>query len=100
MPAIPPHNTAVVDAPWDGPAVVAKAPNDATVLRYMHAWRDPSMDPNLKGAYSFPHHDGAAAPANLNGVRNALARLPGSNVPQADRGGVQAHLQAHLDAQK
>lgn len=100
MPPIPPHSTAVVDTAWDGPAAVAKAPNEAAVLRYMHAWRNPNIDPDLKAAYSFPHHAGADAPANLPAVRNAMARLPQSNVPMSDHAGVQAHLQRHLDAQK
>lgn len=100
MPAIPPHRTAVTDTPWDGPGAMAKAPNDAAVLRYMCAWRDPNIDPDLKSAYSFPHHDGAGAPANLGGCRNGMSRLPQSNIPMSDHPGVMAHLRMHLDAQK
>lgn len=97
--AIAAHSTPTVDdEPWDGPGAVAEAPNDAEVLRYMHAWVDPNGDPDTKQAYSFPHHgprQGAAA--NLNAVRNALARLPQADIPDGDRDRVEAHLRRHLD---
>ena len=97
MPAIPPHNTPTVDTPWDGPGAIAAAPNEAAVLRYMTAWVDPSGDPDAKGSYKFPHHSGQGAPANLAGVRNALARLSNADIPDADRAGVERHLRDHLD---
>jgi HK97 family phage prohead protease len=96
--AIPVHHTATVDGPWDGPAAEAAAPNDKTVLRYMNAWVDPSEDPEEKGSYKFPHHEGhVGAPANLAAVRNALSRLPQARIPDADRAAVERHLRAHLD---
>lgn len=103
---IAPHNTAVVDRPWDGPANEARLSNDAGAATYRraYAWVDPDGDADTKAAYRFPHHevsgDGAPGPANLSGVRNALARLPQSNVPASDHDGVKAHLQRHLDAQE
>jgi HK97 family phage prohead protease len=102
MPALPVHYTATTDAPWDGPAAVAAAPNDPDVLRWMHAWRDPDADPETKVAWKFPHHaPRVGSPANLAAVRNALARLPQADIPDADRPGVEAHLRAHLeDAQR
>lgn len=100
MPAIPSHDTPVTDRPWDGPSAMANAPNDARVLRYMSAWRDPNLDPDLKAAYKFPHHSGMGAPANLPAVRNALARLSQADIPAADRDGVAAHLRNHLNAQQ
>lgn len=97
MPAKPVHETPVVDSPWDGPAIVAAAPSDESALWYMHAWRDPEGDPNAKMSYMFPHHEaGEDGAANLPAVRNALSRLPQSDVPEADRAGVEAHLRAHL----
>jgi HK97 family phage prohead protease len=109
--ALPVHHTPTVDASWDGPAAVAAMPNDDTVLRYCFAWQSPdaAADPHESGDddaddqksnYKFPHHAGKGAPANLNGVRNALARLANANIPAGDRAGVEAHLRAHLnDAQ-
>lgn len=95
------HHTPTEDVSWDGPAVVADAPNTAAVLRYMHAWVDDSGDPTAKASYKFPHHDGRGAPANVAAVRNGLARLSRAAIPDADRAGVQRHLEAHLaDSQK
>jgi capsid assembly protease len=102
---IPKHDTAVVDESWDGPGEEAKISNDAgkDVLRRMYAWVDSDKDEDTKAAYKFPHHkvtDGKPGAANLNGCRNVLSRLPQSNIPEADREGVRAHLQHHLDAQQ
>jgi len=99
MPPIGMHSTGTTEEPWDGPAAVAASPNEAAVLRHMHAWRDPDGDPDAKASYKFPHHgprQGSAA--NLPGVRNALARLPQANVPASDRDGIRRHLEAHLNA--
>lgn len=90
--------TAPMDAPWDGSAAVAAAPNDAAVLRRMHAWVDPEGDPDAKSSYKLPHHrpDGtvvwrgvAAAMAALLGARGGVA------IPDADRRGVYDHLAGH-----
>lgn len=105
MPSIPYVATDVVDVPWDGPGTVAKIPNDAgeAVLRKEYAWVDPDADPNTKSAYKFSHHeviDGKPAAANINGVRNALARIGQAKPPlsDSDAAGVKAHLQKHIDA--
>jgi hypothetical protein len=105
--ALPVHHTATVDEPWDGPAAVAAMPNDDAVLRYCHAWeseeaaaaphREGDADADdRKGSYKFPHHETEGGPANLAACRNGLARLAGAAIPDGDRAGVQAHLQAHL----
>lgn len=99
MPAIGGHSTGTVDRPWEGGPAVARAPNESATLRYMHAWRDPSLDPDTKAAYKFPHHAGSGSPANLPAVRNALARLPQADIPAGDRAGVERHLRRHLEAQ-
>jgi ATP-dependent Clp endopeptidase proteolytic subunit ClpP len=109
--ALPVHHTATVDEPWDGPAAVAAMPNDDEVLEYCHAWQsaeaaamphrehDDDAD-DQKANYKFPHHKGKGAPANLPACRNGLARLANADIPDLDRAGVKAHLQAHLDDAK
>lgn len=106
--ALPIHHTATVDEPWDGPAAVAKMPADDEVLRYCHAWEsdeaaatpheegDDDAD-DKKANYKFPHHETKGGPANLAACRNGLARLDSADIPDGDRAGVKAHLQAHLD---
>lgn len=106
--ALPVHHTATVDKPWDGPAAVAAMPADDAVLRYCHAWEDEAAASvphregdddadDRKGNYKFPHHEDEAGPAFLAACRNGLARLSAASIPDADRDGVKAHLQAHLD---
>lgn len=100
--AIAPHSTDVIDEPWDGPAEEAKISNDAgaSVLRRMYAWVEPERDADTKAAYGFPHHrvtNGEPGAANVRGVRNALTRLPQSNVPASEQEGVRRHLTRHLD---
>jgi ATP-dependent protease ClpP protease subunit len=106
--ALPVHHTATEDSPWDGPAAVAAMPNDDTVLKYCHAWEDSEAAAtpheegdddadDQKGNYKFPHHKTKGGPANLAACRNGLGRLPGAHIPDGDRAGVKAHLQAHLD---
>lgn len=102
------HHTATTDEAWDGPAAVAAMPNDDAVLRYCHAWMsdeaaaetpkegDDDAD-DQKSSYKFPHHKTKGGPANLAACRNGLARLSGADIPDGDRAGVKAHLQAHLD---
>jgi len=108
--AVPPHNSDVVDEPWDGPAEEAKLNSPVTKSRGfgMYAWYDENGDdpdgdgyPDAKADWKFPHHrvtGGEPGPANVNGVRNALSRLPQADIPEADREGVRRHLQRHLDA--
>lgn len=112
MPAIPVHHTATVDQPWDGPAAVARLkPDDDPAFLATFAWYDgtapdPDKDgyPDAKSDWKFPHHevapDGAPGAANLNGVRNAMSRLPQADIPASDRAAVERHLQAHLDDAK
>ncbi|NUQ95668.1 MAG: Clp protease ClpP [Streptomyces sp.] len=106
--ALPVHHTATVDESWDGPAAVAAMPADDEVLRYCHAWEsdeaantphkegDDDAD-DKKSNFRFPHHKTKGGPANLAACRNGLARLEGSKIPEGDKAGVRAHLQAHLD---
>lgn len=107
--AIPQHHTATVDTSWDGPAAVARLNDgDESAFRKTFAWYDSTADdpngdgyPDAKSAWKFPHHEvsenGQPGAANLNGVRNALARLTNAKIPDSDREAVRKHLQAHLD---
>jgi ATP-dependent Clp protease protease subunit len=62
----------------------------------MHAWVNDAGDPEAKASYKFPHHAaGTDTAANINGVNNALARLSQADIPDGDRSGVKAHLNAH-----
>lgn len=95
--AIAVHHTATVEGTWDGGAAM-KAASTPAELRHMNAWFATGGDPARKGDYKFPHHAaGVDTPANLAGVRNALARLPQADIPAGDRAGVEAHLRAHLN---
>lgn len=108
MGAIPIHHTATVEGKWDGPAAVAAMPAEYAVLHYCHAWQSAEADASShtpgdddeddkKSAFSMPHHKTKGGPAFMDGVRNALARLENSNIPESDKAGVKAHLQAHMD---
>lgn len=97
MSATPVHHTAVTDEPWDGPAAETAMPNDAATLRYCHAWYEAGADQDKKSTWKFPHAKTKGGPANLAACRNGLARRSGADIPDADRAGVKAHLQAHLD---
>ena len=106
--AIAVHHTPTVDTPWDGPAAVAAMPAEYADLHYCHAWQSAEADASShtpgdddeddkKGQFKFPHHAKKDGPANVPACRNGLARLDGSDIPDADKPGVKAHLQAHLD---
>lgn len=95
--AIAVHHTPVdAETPWDGPAAMAAAPNEAATLRYMCAWVDENADPDAKSSYKFPHHaPERGSPANLAAVNAGKARLPNAKIPDGDRAGVLRHLEAH-----
>jgi hypothetical protein len=110
MPAIRSHSTSVVDVPWDANANVSKinTPVTGSVAQGEWAWYDgggPDPDgdgwPDTKGSYKFPHHevsaDGKPGAANINGVRNGLARLSQASIPSGDMAGVRSHLERHLN---
>lgn len=107
--ACPVHHTATEDRPWDAGPNEKRLPSPMTVktAKGMYAWYDEAQvtDGELpKTACSLPHHevsaDGTPGAANLAGVRNALARLPQSNIPASQHDAVRRHLQAHLDDAK
>jgi ATP-dependent Clp endopeptidase proteolytic subunit ClpP len=86
-------------------------PNDDAVLRYCHAWQtqeaadadhksdDDDVD-DQKNQYMFPHHRKEDGPANIPACNNGKSRLSNANIPEADKPGVEKHLQAHIDDSK
>ncbi|MFJ5967893.1 head maturation protease, ClpP-related [Streptomyces sp. NPDC093060] len=107
--ASPVHHTATEDRPWDAGPNEKRLPSPMTVktAKGAYAWYDESQveDGELpKSAAKLPHHevsaDGTPGAANLSGVRNALARLPQSEIPASQHDAVRRHLQAHLDDAK
>jgi hypothetical protein len=104
--AVPVHHTPVAEQEWDGGEAERRLPSPMSVAtaRRVYTWYDPEQveDGMLpKQAAKLPHHevsaDGTPGAANLPAVRNALARLPQSDIPASDREAIREHLQAHLD---
>lgn len=104
--ATPTHHTDTVDNPWDGGAAERNLPSPVPLgaVRAVYGWYDAEQvedDAVAKTSCKLPHHevdaDGNPGPANLAGVRNALARLPQSDIPEDQRAAVEAHLRAHLE---
>lgn len=107
--AVPTHHTDTVDTEWDGNAAETALKKPLTVDRVkgMYAWYDAEQEEDgelPRAALKFPHHEvdaeGNPGAANLAAVRNGLARLSQSDIPEEDREAVQAHLRAHLDDAK
>ena len=96
MGAIRMKRSGTTDTPWDGPATEAAMPNDASALRYCHAWVDEHGDPDVKGSYKFPICSKQGGPVNLAACRNGLARLGGAHIPDGDKPAVEALLHAYL----
>lgn len=96
MGAIRMRRSGTTDTPWDGPAAEAAMPNDASALRYCHAWVDPDGDPDVKASYKMPICAKQGGPVNLPAVRNALARLSNTNIPAGDKPSVELLLHSYL----
>lgn len=105
--AVPGHDTSTVDRPWDADRHVGRltSPMPLATARAMYAWYDGARVEDgmvVKDACSLPHHevsdDGRPGAANLAGVRNALSRLPQSDIPADEQEATRRHLQRHLDA--
>jgi len=103
--ALPPHETATDDSPWDGPAAEARLPlGDGMAYEDAFAYIDDGADPDLKGSYRFIHHevsaDGNVGAANTRACVTGIAVLNGARggttIPDADIEGVYAHLASHL----
>lgn len=105
--ACPTHHTPVVETTWDSSANTTRlgSPIAVDTAHAVYAWYDPTRvtddDTIIKDACKLPHHqvdpDGTPGAAVANGVRNALSRLPQTDIPDDERGAVEDHLRAHLD---
>lgn len=103
--AVSPHDTDTSDQSWESSTHVTRlsSPMSLETARSMYAWYDSDRVEDgeiVKAACSLPHHevsqDGSPGAANLNAVRNALSRLPQSNIPESDHEAVRSHLNNHL----
>ena len=99
--AIPAHETATVDRPWDAAAMEKALDTDRpSDLRTVYAWVDPDGDPEVKSSYRFPHHHGVKGPANLRASLAGIAVLNGArggtDLSPEDRAAVYEHLASHL----
>jgi ATP-dependent protease ClpP protease subunit len=104
--AVGPHDTGTAEGAWDGPAEEKKLPSPVPVAtaKAMYGWYDGDQVEGgavPKSACKLPHHvvdgDGKAGAASLNGVRNALARLPQTDgLTDAERSTIERHLRGHL----
>jgi hypothetical protein len=101
--AIRPHETGTTAKAWDGTAVLAALADNSSVddLRSVHAWVDPTADPELKSSYRFAHHHGVKGEANLRACLTGIALLNGARgdcgLDEENRKGVYAHLAQHLE---
>lgn len=108
--AVGPHDTAVKDGTWDAGANEKRLPSPmpvATAKREYGAYDDDAVTDGqvTKAGCHLPHHfvseDGTPGAASINGVRNALARLPQTQgLSDAERATVERHLNGHLHAYK
>ena len=104
--ACPTHHTTVVEGTWDAAEQVKRLPSPmlVSVARRVYGYYDGAQVEGgqvIKGACKLPHHqvaaDGTPGAAVAAGVRNALARLPQSDIPTSEHADIRAHLRAHLD---
>lgn len=104
----PSHSTSVEDGTWDAGAQEKKLPSPvplATVKKMYTYWDEEQAEDGKvpKSVCKLPHHfvsdDGTPGAASINGVRNALARLPQTQgLSDAERAAAEAHLRKHLAA--
>jgi ATP-dependent protease ClpP protease subunit len=104
--ACPTHHTDTVETAWQSGTQVGRldSPMTLATARAMYGWYDAGRVEDgkiVKDGCKLPHHevstDGEPGAANLPGVRNALSRLPQSDIPAGEQDAVRTHLQAHLD---
>jgi len=85
------------DAAWDAGAEVKKA-DGAKALKRMHTWFNSEMEADEKTAYKLPHHqaDGTLVWRGVSAAGNVMMGARGGvDIPEADKGGVKAHLARH-----
>lgn len=106
--ACPSHSTTVKDGTWDAGANEGHLPSPVPLatVKKMYAYYDEEKVEDgavPKSAAKLPHHfvgsDGTPGAASVNGVRNALARLPQTQgLSEAEKSAAEAHLRKHLNA--
>lgn len=104
--AVGPHETATKEGTWDAGVEEKRLPSPVpvAVARRMYGWYDASKVEDgavPKSACKLPHHfvssGGEPGAASLNGVRNALARVPQTEgLSDAERATIERHLRSHL----
>lgn len=102
----PSHSTAVREGTWDAGVNEKRLPSPVPVatVKKMYTFYDADEVENgavPKSACKLPHHfvseDGSPGAASVNGVRNALARLPQTQgLTEAERSAAETHLRKHL----
>jgi ATP-dependent protease ClpP protease subunit len=104
--ACPSHSTPIHEGTWDASTHVGRLPSPMTlaVAKRMYGYYDPDKVEDgkiVKAGCKLPHHevseDGTPGAAVAAGVRNALSRLPQSDIPEAEHAAIRTHLQGHLD---
>jgi len=90
--AAPVHHTAIAGGPLDAAELHGMTPDR---LRESHAWTDPDGDQADPASHLLPHH-GADGSASLEACAAAIAEIPSSRLPAADRRAAWEHLAAHL----
>lgn len=98
---IPEHESTVVDTRWDPADAVKSLGMSASIadLRAVHAYVDPTGDPERKTSYHYMHHTAPGGAANLRACYLGIAVLNGAKgfrVPDDARQGVYDHLASHI----
>lgn len=84
------------DREWDGGEEVAEA--DVEDLGVMCAWRAETDEEPDKEDFKLPHHLASGEHAVVwRAITNAAARLPQTDVPEADVEGIQNHIGRHYE---
>lgn len=104
--AVGSHDTAAESGEWSASENETRLPSPMSVetARNFYAWYDSERveDGEMpKAAGKLPHHfvdsDGNPGAASVNGVRNALSRLPQTEgLSDSDRDAIESHLNNHL----
>lgn len=104
--AVGPHETSAEQGEWNATANTSRLPSPMSVetARNVYAYYDEQRveDGEMpKAAGKLPHHfvseGGTPGAASVNGVRNALSRLPQTEgLSDQDRQTVERHLNSHL----